>query len=83
MGVCNAVYFRLYIDLMHITPPVKDEGFDGSHHPRYAEWSKSGKFFDNCQVKNFNFSTFRGTFFARKVEVTLVSVPNFYFSSSS
>ena len=43
-------------------------------------WSKSGKFFDNCQVKNFNFSTFRGNFFARKVEV---SVPNFYFSSSS
>ena len=42
--------------------------------------SKSRKFFDDCQVKNFNFSTFRGNFFARKVEVT---VPNFYFSSSS
>ena len=42
--------------------------------------SKSGKFFDNCQVKNFSFSTFRGNFFARKVEV---SVPNVYFSSSS
>ena len=42
--------------------------------------SKSGKVFDNCQVKNFNFSTFRGNFFARKVEAI---VPNFYFSSSS
>ena len=36
-GVCNAMYFRLCIDLMHITPPVTAEGFDGSHHPRYAE----------------------------------------------
>ena len=42
--------------------------------------SKSRKFFDNCQVKNFNFSTFLGSFFGIKVEV---SVPNFYFSSSS
>ena len=33
-----------------------------------------------CQVKNCNFSPFQGNFFARKVEV---SVPNFYFSSSS
>ena len=37
MGVCNAVYFRLCIDLMHILPPVTAEGYDGSHHPRYAE----------------------------------------------
>ena len=35
-GVCNAVYFRLCIDLMHITPTVKAEA-DGSHYPRYAE----------------------------------------------
>ena len=31
-GVCNPVYFRLCIDLMHITPPISAEGFDGSHH---------------------------------------------------
>ena len=36
-GVCNAVYFRFCIDLIHITPPVTAGGFDGSHHPRYAE----------------------------------------------
>ena len=24
---------------MHITPPVTAEGYDGSHHPRYAECS--------------------------------------------
>ena len=24
---------------MHIPPPVTAEGFDGSHHPRFAEWS--------------------------------------------
>ena len=66
--VCNAVYFRLCIDRMHILPqgleayfnmhkytelltfltkiriseykhlpPVTAEGFDGSHHPRFAE----------------------------------------------
>ena len=35
--VCNAVYFRLCINLMHILPPVTAEGFDGSHHPRFAE----------------------------------------------
>ena len=33
------VYFRLCIDLMHILPPVAALGFDGSHHPRYAEQS--------------------------------------------
>ena len=40
-GVCNPVlaYFRSCIDLMHIAPPVTAEGFQGSHHPRYAEWS--------------------------------------------
>ena len=38
--VCNAVYFRLCIDLMHILPPVTAEGFDGSHHPRFAERTK-------------------------------------------
>ena len=37
-GLCNAVYFRLCIDLMHILPPVTAEGFDGSHHPRCVEW---------------------------------------------
>ena len=37
-------------------------------------------FIDNCEVKNLNFSNFRGNFFARKVEA---SVPNFYFSNSS
>ena len=36
--VCNAVYLRLCIDLTHITPAVTAEGYDGSHHPRYAEW---------------------------------------------
>ena len=40
--------------------------------------SKIRKFFDTCQVKNFNFSTFPGNLFGRKVQV-----PNFYFSSSS
>ena len=34
---CTPVYFRLCIDLMHILPPVTAEGFDGSHHPRFAE----------------------------------------------
>ena len=37
--VCNAVYFRLCIDLMHITPPVTAEGYDGSHQPRHARKS--------------------------------------------
>ena len=36
-GVRNPVYFRLCIDLIHITPPVTAAGFDGSHYPRYAE----------------------------------------------
>ena len=35
--VWNAVYFRLCIDLVHITSTVTAEGFDASHHPRYAE----------------------------------------------
>ena len=35
--VCNAVYLRLCTDLMHITPSVNAEGYDGSHHTRYAE----------------------------------------------
>ena len=44
--VCNAVHFRLCIDLMHnITPPVTAEGFDGSHHPRYADCSLNSIFF--------------------------------------
>ena len=38
LTVYTAVYFQLCIDLMHITPPVTANGFDGSHHPRYAEW---------------------------------------------
>ena len=46
LTVCrsNAVYFRLCIDFMHILPPVTAEGFDGFHHPRYAEWSTTAKF---------------------------------------
>ena len=28
--ICNAVYFWLCVDLMHITPPVTAEGYDGS-----------------------------------------------------
>ena len=28
-------------DLVHITSPVTAEGFDGSHHPRFAEWIDS------------------------------------------
>ena len=36
--LCNAVYFRLCIDLMHITPPLTADGYDGSHHPRYAQF---------------------------------------------
>ena len=42
--VCNVVYFRLCIDLLHITPPVTAEGltwdmlgYDGSNHLRYAK----------------------------------------------
>ena len=35
--VCNVVYFRLSIDLMHITSPVTAEGCDGFHHRRCAE----------------------------------------------
>ena len=35
--LCNLVYFWLCINLMHITPPVTALGFNGSHHPRYAE----------------------------------------------
>ena len=35
--VCNAVYFRLCIDLMHITPSVTAWGYDGFYHPKYAE----------------------------------------------
>ena len=37
LTVRNAVYFRLCINLMHISLPDTAEGFDGSHHPRYAE----------------------------------------------
>ena len=37
LTVCNAVYFPFCIDLMHITPPVTAERYDGFHHPRYAE----------------------------------------------
>ena len=29
-------------DLMHINPPDTVEGFDDSHHPRYAEWVDTG-----------------------------------------
>ena len=39
LTVCNAVYLRLCIDLIHILPPVTAERYDGSHHPRYAEWA--------------------------------------------
>ena len=46
-GACNPEYFRLRIDLTHINPPVTVEGFDGSHHPRYAE----------CHIHTKNFHT--------------------------
>ena len=39
--VCNAVYFRLCIDLMHILPPVTAEGFDGSITRWFTEWVTS------------------------------------------
>ena len=35
--VCNAVYCRLCIELMHKTLPVPAEGYDGSHHLKYAQ----------------------------------------------
>ena len=41
MEICNVVYFWLWIDLMHILPPATAKGYDGSHHPRYAECSCS------------------------------------------
>ena len=44
LTVCTVVYFLLCIDLMHITPPVTAKGFDGSHHPRYAEWAGALKY---------------------------------------
>ena len=50
--VCNAVFFRLCIDLMYITPPVTAEGYDGSHQPRYAEWVFGHK--NNSVRKNPN-----------------------------
>ena len=49
--VCNAVYFRLCIDLMHILPPVTAEGFDGSHHPRFAEWFQNGSLLHMEEVR--------------------------------
>ena len=36
----TALYFQKCIDLRHIYPPDTADGFDGSHHPRYAECSK-------------------------------------------
>ena len=36
-AVSSSVYLRLCINLMHITPPVTAEGYDGSHHPICAE----------------------------------------------
>ena len=51
--VCNAVYFRLCIDLMHITPPVTAEGFDGSNHPRCADWD-CGAEYEGGGVSNLN-----------------------------
>ena len=41
LTVCDAVYFRLCINLMLITPPVTAEGYDGSHNPGYAEYCLS------------------------------------------
>ena len=37
LTVCNAVFFRLCVDLMHVTPTVTAEGYDDSHHPRCTE----------------------------------------------
>ena len=58
--VCNAVLFRLCIDLMHILPPVTVEGFDGSHHPRFAEWGYkvTGRFHFNKKNQIWNISTY-------------------------
>ena len=35
--VGNAIYLRLSIDLMHITPPVTADGYGGSYQPKFAE----------------------------------------------
>ena len=53
--VRNAIYFRLCIDLMHILPQVTAEGFDGSHHPRFAEWTE---IFTHDQIQNAAFMAF-------------------------
>ena len=37
--VCDAVYFRLCIHLMHILQPATAEGFDGSNHPSFSKWT--------------------------------------------
>ena len=43
-GVCNGVYFRLYIDPIYINPPVTSEGFDGRGMPnaRSPSWFLRG-----------------------------------------
>ena len=48
--VCNAVYFRLCINLMHILPTVTAEGFDGYHHPRFAEFWHAGHKINSSQL---------------------------------
>ena len=53
LTVGNAVHFRLSINLMHITPPVTAQGFDGSYHPRYAECFLIHKFFNVVKTTYF------------------------------
>ena len=45
--LCNAVYFRLNVDLIHVTPQVKTEEYDSSHHPSYAECGRVTR--EKCQ----------------------------------
>ena len=51
--VCNVVYFRSCIGLMHILTPVTAEGFDGSHHPRFAECISTVPTFEDPDRNSF------------------------------
>ena len=62
LTVCTAVYFRLCIDLMHITPKVTAEGFYGSHHPRYAEWPPGDKVMCSVSLRHWNATAAIGNF---------------------
>ena len=67
--VCNAVYFRLCIDLMHILPPVNAEGFDVSHHPKFAECIKMASILNiqSCDLKH-------GGTFSKYCEIIILSI---------